>query len=953
MSPASRRHRLRGYRSSAGAPERRLAQDGVNVLYEGPDGQLWVGTDGGLCRFDRERNRLACSDEAGSDLGALDGIEIRTIRQDSSGMLWVGTWGAGLFTGRGSGKIERLPGHWQRGIDPYLSAIVEGSQGELWVGSRRGLLRLDPATKSWRLFRHDPENPTSLGDDGVLGLFVDRSGLVWVGTYGGGLDKLRRLDQSFLRYRNRPDDPESLPSDRVMAVTEDDGGRLYLGTYGGGVARLDPASGRLTRFEPSLFGGEQIRAVHVDREGRLWVGTSDGTLTRFDVRSRAADIFRIAAPGGIGSPPPVVMWIGEDHRGRLWIATDGAGLCRFDPAAGRTPCERLGPGRGDSAPVTTVNAVAEDGLGRLWLGTPHGVTRFDPDSGRSTDFDHQPGRVDGPGPGQVRALHFDRSGALWIGTETGWLTRFDVKTGDWLHYRHDPLDPESLGPGRILAIHEDDRGTLWVGTWGGGLCGLASNRRAFRRVRSDPSNPDSLSDNNIRVLFEDRRGALWVGTWGGGLNLLRRSGQGRSTPDFGRASGDAARTGPPVVLTSVRKLNRDIPAETDISRLRRIELAHDEATIAFEFAVLDYNEPKRNRFSYRVEGLHQQWIELGVKRDVSFTDLAPGEYTLRVRGADSEGRWNGEALSLRLVVTPPFWQTAWFRVASSALLLGLVSGGYLLRTRSIRSRNLLLEVMNAELSREIAERRKAEAEREASMRELEMKNAELERFTYTISHDLKSPLVTIRGFAGYLERNESVKGNAQARADLARITQASDRMHHLLGDLLELSRLGRKLNPSETVSVGALAREAIELLHSQAVGRRVDVVVCEPLPEVRGDRTRLREVFQNLIDNSIKFMGDQPAPRVVVSARSKDGEVLCSVADNGIGIEEAYRERIFDLFERLETGVEGTGVGLAIVHRIVELHRGRIWVESGGKGTGSTFWFTLPAAENPAAQASA
>ena len=254
----------------------------------------------------------------------------------------------------------------------------------------------------------------------------------------------------------------------------------------------------------------------------------------------------------------------------------------------------------------------------------------------------------------MRALHFDRSGALSIGTETGWLTRFDVKTGDWLHFRHDPLDPESLGPGRILAIHEDDRGTLWVGTWGGGL------------------------------------------------NLLRRSGQGRSAPDFGRASGDAARTGPPVVLTSVRKLNRDIPAETDISRLGRIELAHDEATIAFEFAVLDYNEPKRNRFSYRVEGLHQQWIDLGVKR------------TLRVRGADSEGRWSGEALSLRLVVTPPFWQTAWFRVASSALLLGLVSA--LLRTRSIRSRNLLLEVMNADLSREIAERRKAEAEREAAMR---------------------------------------------------------------------------------------------------------------------------------------------------------------------------------------------------------------------------------------------
>ena len=937
------------YRSSAETPGRRLADDGVNVLYEAPDGHLWAGTDGGLCRFDPERNRFACSDEPGSELGALGGLEVRAIHHDSSGVLWVGTWGDGLFAGRPEGgRIEPLDGEWRRDLAPFLSAIVEDVDGALWIGSRRGLIRLDSAARSWRLFQHDPEDPTSLGDNFVIGLFVDRSGLLWVATYGGGLNRLRRLGHSFVRHRTRPGDASSLPSDRVMAVTEDDDGHLYVATFGGGLARLDSDSGEFTQFDPDAIGSEDIRAVHFDREGRLWFGTQSGVLGRVDTRSGSVDFPPFAGAGLVSPATGNIMWIGEDRKGRLWIGTYEAGLCRFDDVADSVRCEEIGSRGGGSPPVATINVVAEDGLGRLWLGTPHGVIRFDPESGRSVAFDHQPGRVDGPAAGEVGALHIDRRGALWIGTEAGWLTRFDEQADDWLHFRHDPLDPESLGPGRILAIHEDRRGTLWVGTWGGGVCRLDSDRQSFRCLRKDPGNPTSLSDDNVRVVFEDRQGAIWVGTWGGGLNLLRSTEEGRWPPASAQASVDIA-AGPPVVLTSFKKLNENFPmetdiSETDISRLDRIELAHDDLIISFEFAALDYHDPKRNQFSYMLEGLHERRIDLGVKRDITFTTLDPGDYTLRVWGSDSRGHWNEAGLSLRLVVTPPFWQAWWFRVAAGALLSGFLVGGHKLRTRTIRSRNLLLEEMNTKLNGEIAERRKAEAEREESIGELEKKNTELERFAYTVSHDLKSPLVTIRGFAGVLERSESLSENAEARADLERITQAADRMGQLLDELLQLSRLGRQVNPRETVWVGDLVQETIELLHSQVARSGVEVVICESLPRVSGDRTRLGEIFQNLIDNSIKFMGQQENPRVVVSAREKDGEVLCSVADNGIGVDEAYRVRIFGLFERLDPGTEGVGVGLAIVQRIVELHGGRIWVESEGEGMGSTFWFTLPAA---------
>lgn len=226
--------------------------------------------------------------------------------------------------------------------------------------------------------------------------------------------------------------------------------------------------------------------------------------------------------------------------------------------------------------------------------------------------------------------------------------------------------------------------------------------------------------------------------------------------------------------------------------------------------------------------------------------------------------------------------------------------------------------------------------------ELEAKNAEMERFTYTVSHDLKSPLVTIKGFLGLLERDVAAGDVAQLQHDLERISAAADRMYRLLDELLELSRVGRVANPPELVALSSLVDEALEHLTSQLATRRVEVVVAPDLPDVWCDRVRLVEVLQNLVENAIKFMGSQSAPRLEIGARQQDGETLCHVADNGIGIDPRYTEKIFGLFERLDQSINGTGVGLTLVRRIVEVHGGRTWVESAGEGRGATFFFSLP-----------
>jgi signal transduction histidine kinase len=232
----------------------------------------------------------------------------------------------------------------------------------------------------------------------------------------------------------------------------------------------------------------------------------------------------------------------------------------------------------------------------------------------------------------------------------------------------------------------------------------------------------------------------------------------------------------------------------------------------------------------------------------------------------------------------------------------------------------------------------------AERADLAAKNAELERFSYTVSHDLKSPLVTVRGFAGLAGTDLAAGQLARVRRDLGRIVAATDRMHRLLDDLLELSRVGRVVHPPEDVLLGDLAREAVELVRGQLGESRVAVEIADDLPVVRADRRRLREVLQNLVENAAKFTAGEREPRVTIGVRQDGEERVFFVRDNGRGIEPRFLEKVFDLFEKLDPMAEGTGVGLALVRRIIEAHGGRTWAESDGPGLGSTFCFTLPPA---------
>ncbi len=942
-----------------------LSDDRIRAIYEDRRGRLWIGTQGGLNRYDTARAAFVRYRNRPGDPMSLSDDRVRAIAEDAAGDLWIGTEGGGLNR-LSSGNGDRFERYLHDPSTPgslshdWVRTLTTDGDGRLWIGTEGGLNLWQPESARFASYRHDPSDPASLSSDQVLAIAQDRSGILWFGTLGGGIDKWNPGTWSFGHYQSAPAETGG-SSLNVFAISEDRQGGLWLGSFGGGLERLDRATGERAyyRHDPGdrrSLGDDRVTALLHDRQGTLWVGTVGGGLNRF-----------VRAAGG--GAPPVIF---ERHL--------------------------HDPGRPDSLSASSVMTLYQDRRDRLWVGTYGGGLNLHLGNGAFRRFRHQPDDEQSLSHDRPVSIAEDADGRLWVATDGGGLNRFHPVTEAFLRIGHDPANPGSLASDELVAVHADPSGRLWVGTKGSGLDRLESldealGRAAFRNY----SRADGLPDETIWGIRSEAGGALWLATNNGlsrfdpenGTFKNYNTSHGLQSSEFNVGAHYQSPSGelffggvngwnafypdqieanphvPPVVLTAFTKINQPVRFERPVFDVERIFLSHRDYSFSFELAALDFTAPQRNRYRYRLEGFDDGWIENGTRRWVSFTNLDPGDYRLRVQASNNDGVWNEVGASIAVEVAPPPWRTWWAYSLYALGLLGLVgAGGLTISQRRQAERDRLVAERDraiaeherraadrerrqvAERERLIGEREELSEERERLIAELGEKNAELERFNYTVSHDLKSPLVTVKGFLGLLERDLDRDDRQRVSHDIERIGAAADKMTALLDELLKLSRIDHRQGEPVEVPLAELAAEALELVHTRLEERGVEIEVDPGLPVVVGDRLQLFEVYQNLLSNALQYLGDQPTPRIEIGVRTVPGagdgaEEVCFVRDNGIGVEERFHRQIFGLFERLETGEEGTGIGLAVVKRIVEKHGGRAWVESEGRGHGSTFCFTL------------
>lgn len=717
-------------------------EEKVRALHLDRNGHLWVGTRAaGLAELDTATSRMRRFRHSDADSTTLSDDGVFAIAGAGTGALWVATHAGLDRLDPASGRVVRLGPRVAAALDAdgpvQVNALLEDQHGDLWVGTNSGLTMIDAAGERIVAYRHR-DKPGSLPSDRVQALLEDDARRLWVGT-AEGLALFDRRTERFDTYQHQAADAASLPDDYVISLYQDRGGLLWVGTKTKGVAKWNPRSWSFGHQLGDDPAGTAVTAFAEDGS-TLWLGTFGAGLSAIDRHTGAVHHYRHQPSDRYSLPDDRVMAALVDHRGTLWVGTMTAGLARLDPGFGAFRTYQPDAADARSLPAPGVMSLLEDTHGNIWVGTyGGGLARFDRASDNFQRYPSQPAN-DGLSSDRATALAEDPTGKLWVGTDGGGLNLLDPASGHVVRFAHKSDDTSTLSANTVYAVHVDARGSVWLGTRGGGLdhiIGTAGNPEAIRF--RNYSEADGLANDTVYGIQSDSAGRLWLSTNAGLSRFEPDSGAIRNFHEshglqgeefnfgahFRSASGELFFGGPngynaffperllyddfapPVVLTALLKLNQ--PAQTPVAyeQLHSVSLGYKDAVVTFEFAALDFASPRDNRYRYMLQGFDSAWVEAGGRRTVTYTNLAAGNYTFRVRAANSDGIWNETGLALPVTVAPAPWASWWARLIYALLAALAVYWLWSIQQRKLRreaeyARRLQVEVHDRTL--ELAER---------------------------------------------------------------------------------------------------------------------------------------------------------------------------------------------------------------------------------------------------------
>jgi signal transduction histidine kinase/ligand-binding sensor domain-containing protein/DNA-binding response OmpR family regulator len=840
-------------------------------------------------------------------------ISPSAILLDKAGTLWIGTSGSGLFSLDSKKDTDTLCHYNPKGLvhqTIYEDGLYEDAEGFIWVASPSALQRIDQKSGQVINFEANPDVNRSLSSNDVRCMYLDKTGNYWIGT-DNGINLAMSNPRPFEPIATSSSgSPIRVPEHNVQAILEDHQGTIWIGSLQKGLYQWLPDGRKLQHVpasptERSGLASEGVGAIFEDSRGRLWVSTKEA-LHLFDRVSQKFTRYPTEIP---------ILFMDEDAEGKLWMGgTVGlrGGIARFDPATKKFNyfIRDMTHGTADSASATGLNKflvfdLVVSSVGDIWIATSHGINRLKPATGKFTYYFADPKSEGHLSDNWVRALYEDSNGTMWVGTHQGGLLRFDSRTETFSSIS----TKDGLSSNQVVSITGDSRGNLWMGT-GHGISRFNPANQTFRNFDARDGLPDD--EFNIGSVY-NRKDKIFFGSVNGAVAF--------HADDI--EDNDVV---PPVHITSLKVMEKSRPMPEG-----ELQLQHDENFLSFDFVSLNYNVSEKNQYAYQLEGLDKDWIYSGSRRFANYTDLSPGAYTFRVKASNNDGIWNTSGASLKIIITPPWWSTWWAYVlyAITGLCLTFVWRRHLIMQERLRNQ-LRFERLTSEKLQEI--------------------DALKTRFFANLSHEFRTPLSLIRGTVQKLQGQEVTASDQQA--DYHLIGRQTGLLLEMINQLLDLSKLeAGKLSLNQQVFdlsrfLKNVSGSFASLFEVGKISYRYTVPI---LPVwVHMDQEKLGRIIANLLSNAAKFTSSNGEVRFAASIEAIEVDkstLQIIIEDTGIGISKEHLPRIFDRFYQVDNtatrNYQGTGIGLAVVKELVELHGGTIVAES-MEGKGTTFQVRIP-----------
>lgn len=732
----------------------------ITSIVEDENNFLWIGTWGnGLVRFDKKNQTALHFFNLPNYHLSLSNNRVMDILIDRDKTLWIATFGGGL---------NRV----------ISSRYPKTADGEV---SRYEVLFFS--------YKHDNNNSYSISDNKVIKLFEDKDGTIWVGTFDGGLNKLDKQNKSlppsqikFKRYIPHDGDQNSLCNFTVMDIVQGYDGYLWIGTFGGGIDRMNLDKETFSHYykgksNVNSLPDNEILSLLIDDSGILWVGALLGSgITKVQKMNTKFQSISKSDEDSPGLNDDIVWTIYKDNQKNYWLGTYRGGINLIDKS--KTIYKSLQFDKNDPLSISSnhVRVIEGDNFDNLWVGTYNGgVNRFNTRTGKNTRFEYDPFKKNSIASNQIQDVLVESDTVIWVATFGGGLNKLSFKTSSanenpvFTNYVHDSSDSTSISDNRIYSLYIDSRNNLWVGTYGGGLNKFHRDSETFESFRNIRDDKKSLSDNKVLSILEDSNGYLWIGTSGGGLNkfdvnskkftrftkddgittgviygileddsenlwfssddgIFRLDSKSSRVTHFGLEDGllslefsggayykdeegvlyfggikgvnyfhpDSIRTNlyiPSIVISSINLYTERLKGYVD-----ELVLSHDQNYISFEFSSLDFTNPIENHYAFKLEGLDDSWsyVDAG-HRIANYINLPAGEYSFQVRGTNSDGLWSKNGASVKLIITPPFWLTWWF-----ITLMIILIGSLLYYLSTIKLKHLLaIEKLKTKLAADL------------------------------------------------------------------------------------------------------------------------------------------------------------------------------------------------------------------------------------------------------------